>query len=254
MEMGKLENGKAAHYNFSISDLIKQSWEGIKGYKATFWGAFGFVMLAMFLCTIVVVIIDTIGTNLLHMEETPLSIIDEIVFLIVSLPLVVGVIMLAIKRSAMLPVEARQVFKYYNRIGQIILVYVTQLVILCVLGFIAGVASAFASSTSSGLLACLCLLISVIAGLASLYLLVGYIFAFALKIDKNLSAWQSLEVSRKAVSQHWFKVFFSLVAVYFIVVISAIPLGIGLIWTVPLANLYHGVLYRTMFGVEIAAS
>lgn len=31
--------------------------------------------------------------------------------------------------------------------------------------------------------------------------------------------------------------------------LSAIPLGIGLVWTLPLAFIAIGVLYRTIFGV-----
>ncbi len=34
--------------------------------------------------------------------------------------------------------------------------------------------------------------------------------------------------------------------------ISIIPLGIGLIWTVPMMFNMNGILYRIMFGVEAA--
>jgi hypothetical protein len=34
-----------------------------------------------------------------------------------------------------------------------------------------------------------------------------------------------------------------------IMMISMIPLGIGLIWTVPMFIVAQGILYRTIFGV-----
>ena len=61
--------------------------------------------------------------------------------------------------------------------------------------------------------------------------------------------WQALEASRKAITQHWFKVFGLFLLLGLITLISAIPLGIGLVWSIPLFVIAMGVLYRTIFGV-----
>ena len=37
------------------------------------------------------------------------------------------------------------------------------------------------------------------------------------------------------------------------IMVSAIPLGIGLVWSIPLMVVAMGVLYRTIFGVLPAA-
>nr|MDA3868631.1 hypothetical protein [Gammaproteobacteria bacterium] len=62
--------------------------------------------------------------------------------------------------------------------------------------------------------------------------------------------WQALETSRKAITRRWFSVFALFIILSIIVFISAIPLGLGLIWTMPLMIIAFGVLYRNMFGVE----
>ena len=64
---------------------------------------------------------------------------------------------------------------------------------------------------------------------------------------------QALEASRKAITQHWFKVFGLFLLLGLIVMVSAIPLGIGLVWSIPLMVVAMGVLYRTIFGVLPAA-
>jgi uncharacterized membrane protein len=78
---------------------------------------------------------------------------------------------------------------------------------------------------------------------------VAYILAIPLVVERKLSPWQALETSRKAITQHWFKVFGLFLVLGVIVLVSAIPLGIGLVWTLPMAIIAIGVLYRTIFGV-----
>ena len=56
-------------------------------------------------------------------------------------------------------------------------------------------------------------------------------------------------VSCKAITQHWFKVFFLFLTMNIVVWISMLPLGIGLIWTIPMFIVMIGVLYNRIFGV-----
>ena len=86
-----------------------------------------------------------------------------------------------------------------------------------------------------------------------IYLGVAYLLAVPLVVERGLSPWQALEASRKAITQHWFKVFGLFIVLGLIVIVSAIPLGIGLVWTIPLMVVAMGVLYRTIFGVLPAA-
>ena len=86
-----------------------------------------------------------------------------------------------------------------------------------------------------------------------IYLAVAYLLAIPLVVERGLSPWQALEASRKAITQHWFKVFGLFLLLGLIVMVSAIPLGIGLVWSIPLMVVAMGVLYRTIFGVLPAA-
>lgn len=58
-----------------------------------------------------------------------------------------------------------------------------------------------------------------------------------------------MEVSRKAVTQQWFKIFGLLLLLALIQIVSLIPLGVGLVWSIPLWVISLGILYRTIFGV-----
>ena len=81
-----------------------------------------------------------------------------------------------------------------------------------------------------------------------IYLSIAYSMAMLLVIDKKMSPWQALETSRKAVTKKWFSFFGLYLCIGLILVVSAIPLLIGWIWTIPLAIISTGMVYRNLFG------
>ncbi|MCJ7765028.1 MAG: hypothetical protein MUP09_03725, partial [Thiovulaceae bacterium] len=87
--------------------------------------------------------------------------------------------------------------------------------------------------------------------LPGIYLTIAYSFTLPLIIDKKLGIWGAMEVSRQAVTKHWFSVFAVFLALICLTIISAIPFGIGLIWTIPLTVIAHGIMYRKIFGWKI---
>ena len=102
-----------------------------------------------------------------------------------------------------------------------------------------------------GVISMLCMTVGYILFiLPGIYLAIAYMFALPLLVDKNLTPWQALESSRKAVTHTWFKTLGFVLVLGLIVGLSVIPLLVGLIWSVPLAIIAYGVLYRVIFGVE----
>ena len=138
-----------------------------------------------------------------------------------------GLNMVGIRRAADQPVSFNEIFSHFGRTLPLLITAVVMMA-LVYLGMI----------------------LLLIPGI---YLSIAYILAIPLVVERGLSPWQALEASRKAISQHWFKVFGLFLLLGIITMLSAIPLGIGLIWTIPLMVVAMGVLYRTIFGVLPAA-
>jgi hypothetical protein len=247
--MGRIENGIAANYDFSICDVFSEAWEKVPGFKGPIWLGF---LICLGVAIGIYIALGLVG-SLISIVSTILSVlvcsIAEIFLYFVPYVMAAGIAMMGIKRSVNLPVRGEMVLDYFSSYWRIvgavslkwivaplpILVGLMLTVFLYHLLFVSAVV----------------LLLS-IAG--SLYLFLGYYFVLPLTVEKKLELWQTLEVSRKGVTQHWFKICFTLILLHLIIVISAIPLGIGLIWTLPLAQSVNGVLYRTLFGVEQASS
>lgn len=226
-EYGSLERGIAGDYNFSVGGVISEAWALVSGNKMTVFVAFllycaAYVGIAMGAGLI-------FGVPMAFMGDSPLligvfAVVQQLVIMLVGMPLWLGLAMVGVKLSIGAPAPAGSLFGYFNRtlalFGTLLLMY-----LLILIGFI----------------------LLVIPGI---YLMIAYSQSMLLVADKGLSPWQALESSRKAVGHNWFGIFGVMIVLWFIVALSMIPLGIGLIWTMPLVLIAMGVIYRNMFGVS----
>lgn len=223
---GSLESGVAGTYDFSIGGVIAEAWARTVGSKWTIW-------LALICFFIVLVIVSTIFNLIarpLGLSATGESFSGDFIrsyFMqglqsCVTIPMSAGVYMLGIKLVVRAPVDFSEIFRHFEKIGPLILLNILRFLMVSI-GF--------------------CLLI-----LPGIYLAVAYYLSVPLVVEKNLAPWEAMEASRKAVSHHWFKIFFLYLAVGVIVLLSMLLLGLGLIWTVPMSMLVSGVVYRTVFG------
>jgi hypothetical protein len=226
---GSLENGIAGNYNFSIREIIKEAWAKTKGTKGTIWLA---LLLYMVVFGALSLIVDFIlrkfglsqapgvsaGTKATYM------VVSQLIFIWVSLPLTAGLWMLGLKLVVRAPVTSTDIFNYFPKV--LPLVATTLLMYLMV---IIGI----------------CLLV-----LPGIYLAVAYVMAVPLVVEKNLSPWEALEASRKAITHRWFRVFGMYFAFMIILVLSILTIGIGFIWVVPMMTLAMGIMYRNIFGYE----
>ena len=209
-------------YDFDIIELIKEGLRRIEGVKGTFLAAFA---LYIFVAIILQILLGFIFPSPPAPAE-PNYINQQIVTILsypVLMPLMLGMIMLAIKHSRGEQIEYRSIFNYYHLTGTLsfaaILIY-----IMTVIGFV--------------------LLI-----LPGIYLSIAYVFTLPLIVDKNMTVWEAMEFSRKSVTKHWFKVFGLLFLLSLMMAVGTLALGIGLIWAVPLMFVtLYGLLYPLIFN------
>jgi membrane-anchored glycerophosphoryl diester phosphodiesterase (GDPDase) len=84
-----------------------------------------------------------------------------------------------------------------------------------------------------------------------LYLMLPFrLFALPLIIKKKCSVFQSYKMGLRAMNQHWFRILASELILVLLLLISAIPFGIGLIWTIPMIWAANGLWYKEIFGSE----
>lgn len=224
-QVPSIEEALSRGYDFTIGDLLSEAWQRVKGTKGIIIG--GFVVFYAVLLVASFLIGGFFGILGVVNDSPMLSVVVEMVVGIfasaLAYPFMAGINMIGIRRAADQPISFNDIFSHFGRTVPLVITAIISM-LLIYLGMI----------------------LLIIPGL---YLAIAYMLAIPLVVERGLSPWQALETSRKAITQHWFKVFGLFLLLGLITGISAIPLGIGLVWTIPLFTVAIGILYRTIFGV-----
>lgn len=205
-------------YDFSVSELISEAWGMVNGNKLPIFIA---IVLAGILGTIVSYIGKIISALVAFIPM--LSIVMDIVFGAASSIFAIGVIIVVLKLANREKVDAASDFCQFTKYWVPILILSIVMSIIVAIGFT----------------------LLIIPGI---YLAVAYSLSYwILVIHPNDSFWDILEASRKIVTRRWFKFFILSLVLGLILFISAIPLGIGLIWTLPLCNFAYALIFKKIF-------
>ena len=87
-------------------------------------------------------------------------------------------------------------------------------------------------------------------GIVTIYLFVGYLFAYLLILDRRMDFWDALESSRKVATKEWFGLFAFALVLFLINVAGLLAACVGLIVTVPLTACALVEAYADIFGVR----
>ena len=204
---------------FTISSALSKSWKLVPGSKGTYFAALGICIAIGLGFLIVRALIVDFGNNV-HpgLIEIGFNLVQQVV----SYALGAGIMLISIRRARGEFIRATMVFDGFDRLGPLILLLIMM-----------------------GLAVLLGMILLILPGI---YLAVAYSFAVPLCIDKGLGPWEAMEVSRKLVTSRWFTYFFTYFLCGIITIISALPFGIGLIWTIPMTYNLIGSLYVEAFN------
>jgi hypothetical protein len=210
---------------FTIGTLIKDAWHYSKGVKGAIWaGIFAMYLLLIGIGVAAVFLLPKITGQVEPLQavlvESGLQVGLSLLYFIFT----AGLIKIAVNKIGQKPFSWKMIFSGFSRFGSLLLLFILQ-TIMMVIGLVLFI-------------------------LPGIYLSIGYILAIPLIFERGLSPWQALEVSRKAVHKRWWTVFFALIAMSILMTVSTIPLGLGLIWTIPMLIILIGVLYYHFFGAE----
>ncbi len=214
-----LEKAIAGDYDFEIGDVLNEAWSLTNGFKGTFWGAaiVGYVIMLAVLFAM-----GVLGSLLGSDASMAVLILINLASLAITAPLLMGLMMLGVRRASNLPVGFNVITECMGKIPVAAGAWLLTTV-LTYIGFIFLI-------------------------LPGVYLAVAYGMTMPLIGDRNLPIWQAMETSRKAITHKWLRIFGLYLAVGLLVILSALPLGIGLIWTMPWSMVVLGVLYRRIYG------
>jgi hypothetical protein len=218
-----IDEALARGYDFSLGEVLNQAWSRVKGTKGIlFCGLLVYGVASNLITLLLGLVLGVPLSGEPGLYAILAQMLASLIAVALCYPLLAGVTMVGVRRAADQPVSFGIIFGYFGK--------ALPLAITAILMF---------------LLVYLGLFLLIIPGI---YLSIAYLLAIPLVVERNLSPWQALEASRKAISQHWFKVAGLMLLLGIIMLLSALPFGIGVIWSLPLAFISVGVLYRRIFG------
>jgi len=222
---GSLEDALAGRYEFTVGGVLSEAWDLVDGFKGAFWRP------ALVIGAIAIAFSGGWGfvAATVYGPQPPLwtRIVGAVIGALLS-PLTVGLKVVAVRRASGLPHPFAIAFTGLAKAPAII---------------------------GGGLLTGLLIYLGfVLLFFPGLYFAVAYAMVSALLVFHDMPVWTALEASRKAITHSWFRVLGLYAIVTVVLLLSLLPLGIPLIWTIPWALLVVGVLYRRMFGVPAAAA
>jgi uncharacterized membrane protein len=210
-----------SEYDFDVMKVIKEGFRRIEGVKQPFILAFSLYITVAIVTQLVLGIFfpsppPPAEPNLLNQQ------IISILSYPILMPIMTGIIMMAVKYAREEPVEVKSIFDYYHIVGHLALASIL-IYIMTLIGF----------------------LLLIIPGI---YLSVAYVFTLPIIADKGLGVWEAMELSRKTVTKQWFKIAGVMGILSILSILGFLTLGIGLIWAIPLffVTLY-GLLYPMIF-------
>ena len=210
-------------YSFNTKEIIKAGFAHIEGVKAQF-------LIAIMIYFAIAIVVQTLLSFVFPQStvDGPNFLNQQIVGILsypVLMPMMAGIMMMAINHTRGEEIHFKSIFNYYHLTGKLAL---------------AGIFSYF--------LTILGLLLFILPGI---YLSVAYAFVMPLIADKGMDVWEAMEHSRKTVTKHWFMVAGLTGALSVILFLGALALGVGLIWAIPLLFVtLYGLAYPVMFDEE----
>lgn len=210
---------------FTVREALTEAWQRTKGAKGTVWGAMGIMYLVMLVLGFGLVYLQmSSGLSPESMGGIWLGIGIDALTSAVSTLFTAGLMYIGVCLAAEKSCSWKTIIEGFP-VAVRLLVATILMSLLIVSGLI--------------------LLV-----LPGIYLAVGYTLTLPLMLDRRLGPWEAMEKSRKAIHKVWWKVFGLFLVMGLITAVSAIPLGIGLIWTLPMNVVLCGVVYRYLFGVQ----
>ncbi len=219
-DQGSLESALAGDYDFSIGELLGEAWRRTDGVKMPINIGLS-IYFVVYLFAALLVPFALSGFTLTMEPAAQLT--GTLLNMLIGYPLMAGVMMMGVFHAAGRPVTVAMTWQYLPKMLPIFFLMLVMM-LLVMLGF-------------------------VLLVLPGIYLSIAYMFAMLLVIDHGMGVWEALETSRKAVTAHWFKVFGVMLVMGLVIFVSMLPLGIGLIWTIPMCYVLMGLLYQRIFGL-----
>ncbi len=233
----------------SIGKILKESWQLVYGMKGLIF-ILGIILpliyvFFLYFITVLVITFLIISVNIMTLSTLLLIVSLSLLFLILLyyglFCLFTILIMLGIRRAIGLPLRVKIIcIQYIREFGDTFIIFLLWLVTISSMIFLK-----FLIPNHQVIFF---IIENIIVNYGIIFPLVY--FALPLVITKRCGALEAIVEAYHIMRKNGLSFIVCFIIMGFIMAISAIPVGIGLIWTVPMAIAMMGILFRNATGLN----
>lgn len=209
----KVEEFLTRDYRLQIRHAFKRGWALV---KSEFWPLVGITAL-------IIVLIALAGNIIISRVSDETTGGTSLLGLVLNGPLIGGLYLYFLKKIRRQPTSVETAFAGFSK--RFLHLFLANLVmtLLTVLGFVCFI-------------------------LPGIYLLVAWWFTFPLVMDKGMEFWPAMELSRKMITKHWWKMGLFMLAFSLVCLLGLCFCGIGIFIAAPIAIAAFLYAYEDIFG------
>lgn len=232
-------------YLIPVKDTIASAWRKVYGAKGSFWAA----MLLLIVLSIILYGIQALFDYILPSLDSIVGIVVQAIDYLLQM----GIIFFGIQRAFDLPISYSLLFRSfkYPLWVKMIGLYILQVLIFIIPVLLLFIPMILKASLENGdSLSPLPLIISIILVVIGVIVIIILAIRLALSnafvLDKQLGPVDAIRASFQATRGNFWRLLGIMIIQLAIVLVSVIPFGIGLIWTIPFAYILYGLVYKRL--------
>ncbi len=233
----------ADQYKLPVGETLRAAWAKTSGSKTV-------ILTGIVVSTLISLAFAMLLslTNTIPAINVPLNLIAAIIQYLLE----AGLLYMGMRWVYQTPITLQNLFKGFEKQTALRLIglYLLQVLILLpfILCFVIGGGLAALSKQPAyqqmTFLVPVAIIINILALIGIIWIALRMLLAPAYVLDQQSHPWLAIKQSFCATKGNTLRLGAILLAVVIIIIISAIPLGIGLIWTLPFSLVTYGILYQ----------
>lgn len=234
---------KISKKEIQIGDVLSEAWQLVNGLKwPVFW--LSFFMWGIWLIAVLTFLFLVF---FMRLDFHTANIFSKVIPFILFWYLAAVQIMLGVRQSIGLPPKVSLAYADCMRVkGKLFMLLLCAAVVAIIYYCLYYTAKHFLGHSHF-----LFFLTIVLLFLANIFIVMMLqTFALPLIVTKKSEVQTALLTSWNIMKVHWVNLLLCVIIMSVIMVLSMIPLGIGMIWTVPMAFAMYGILFRNLLGLR----
>jgi uncharacterized membrane protein len=232
-------------YRLPAWETLTFAWQKTDGTKASIWAALGIVVLVAAGFGFV--------SGLFEKTSYVIALSADIIGQVTVSILQIGILYLAIRRAMDAPISYQLIFDVFhvNLIMKLMGLYALQFLLILLPALVLGggfMMIFMAVSFGNNFFIVLGALLVILSIPVLVYLCLRMIFGIAFILDKDMGPVDAMKMSFKISKGNVLELLGIIILEMLFILVSIIPLGIGLIWSIPFSYVLYGVLYRRLLA------